>query len=195
MEVYILDKTEIPTEQIEYWYNDIDPIKKHKIDATNNIDVKVSRIVSDHLVRHAVSKFLGIKAVEVSFCYGKHGKPMLTSGNAHFNATHSGDFVAVCVDNYPCGIDIEAIREVNIKSSKMFCTDDEFDYINNSDDKSKALLEIWTKKEAYFKSFGCGIATCLTAVNTLKTKGFKTYTTPQYILTIYSDYDTDINFK
>lgn len=193
--VYIIDIRNISNNDLETWYNEIEPIKRTKIDNAQNNKVKTSRIISDHLAKLAISEFLNIHTAEIDIYYGKHGKPLLKSGKAYFNVSHSGNYVVACVDTNPCGIDIEEIRDVNLKVLERICTDNEKQYIGNAQNKSLAVLEIWTKKEAYFKSFGCGIATCLTAVDTLKEKGFYTYTTNEYILTIYSDKNITINFK
>ncbi len=195
MNVYILDVRDVSDSDLQKWYNEVEPIKRAKIDTAQCEKKKISRIISDHLVKLAISEFLNIPITEIDIYYGKHGKPLLKNGNAYFNASHSGNYVVVCIDTVPCGIDIEELREVNLKVAEKICTDKEKQYISNMQNKSFALLEIWTKKEAYFKSFGCGIATCLTAVDTLKEKGFYTYTTNEYILTIYSDKNITINFK
>lgn len=194
MNVYIIDARNVSDNDLEKWYNEVEPIKRAKIDNVQNKKVKTSRIISDHLAKLAVSEFLNIPITEIDIYYGKHGKPLLKSGKAYFNVSHSGNYVVACVGRAPCGIDIEEIRDVDLKVSKRICTDNEKQYINNAQNKSLALLEIWTKKEAYFKSFGCGIATCLTAVDTLNEKGFNTYKTHEYVLTVYSDNEITINF-
>lgn len=187
MKIYLTDINNISSDEISCWYKDIDNAKKYRIDNIKDIANKNIRIVSDHLARYAVSKHLNINPKEIVFCYGKHSKPLLPSGDAYFNISHSGSYIVCCVDDSPCGIDIEFIKQRNINTAKRFCTDNELQYINNSENKNIALLEIWTKKEAYFKSFGCGIATCLTALDTLKTDGFNTIINDKYVLSIYSE--------
>ncbi len=187
MKIYFINVSNINREDLCDWYNTIDNSKKQRIDNIKDESIKLVRIASDHLARLAVSKHLNIPHTKVSFCYGKHGKPLLPKGEAYFNISHSGNYIVCCVDDSPCGIDIEIIKDRNLNAAKRFCTDNEMQYINRSVDKNVALLEIWTKKEAYFKSFGCGIATCLTALDTLKTKGFATKVTDEYVLTVYSE--------
>ena len=187
MKIYLTDVKNISSEEISSWYKDIDNDKKSRIDNIKDTTNKSIRIVSDHLARYAVSKHLNINPKQITFCYGKHGKPLLPNGNAYFNISHSGSYIVCCVDDLPCGIDIEIIKQRKLNTSKRFCTENELQYIDNSENKNIALVEIWTKKEAYFKSFGCGIATCLSALDTLKTKGFKTIINDKYVLSIYSE--------
>lgn len=189
---YKLDINNPPTE-IKDWYNEIDNIKKQKIDSIQNQNVRLTKITSDHLARQAVAQFLNKSTSEIKFCYGKHNKPLLPNNDAYFNVSHSGNYIVCCVDNLPCGIDIEVLRKTNQNTAKRFCTNAELEYIENSENKDIALLEIWTKKEAYFKSFGLGIATCLNALDTLKTNGFSTEICNDYILTVYSENDSEKN--
>ena len=195
LNIYIADIRNISNSDLENWYNEIEPIKRAKIDNAKSEKIKVSRIISDHLVKCAISEYLNLATSEIEIYYGKHGKPFLKSGEAHFNASHSGNYVVACVDSNPCGIDIEETRDINLKMVERICTESEKQYIYSAEDNSLALLEIWTKKEAYLKSFGCGIATCLTAIDTTKEKGFKTFIEDEYIITIYSDSDYSIQFK
>lgn len=187
MKIYLTDINNVSRDEITCWYKDIENTKKGKIDNIKDATNKSIRIVSDHLSRYAVSKHLNINPKEITFCYGKHGKPLLSNGNAYFNISHSGNYIVCCVDDLPCGIDVEIIKERKLTTSKRFCTENELQYISNSVDKNIALLEIWTKKEAYFKSFGCGIATCLSSLDTLKTDGFNTIINDKYVLSIYSE--------
>lgn len=195
MNIYTIDIRTVSNTDLEKWESEIEPLKRAKIQNAKNEALKISRIISDHLVKLAVSEFLNIKSSEIEIYYGKHGKPLLKSGKAYFNASHSGNYVAVCVDSGPCGIDIEEKREINLNVAQKICTENEKQYINNAQNKSLALLQIWTKKEAYFKSFGCGIATCLSSLDTTKESGFKTFIKDEYILTVYSDNRTNIDFK
>lgn len=195
LNIYIADIRKISNEDLKVWFNEIEPVKQEKINRAQNEKLKTSRIISDHLVKVAISDFLNIPNNEIEIYYGKHGKPLLKNGKAYFNASHSGNYVVACVDSCPCGIDIEEIRDVNLKVAERICTESEKQYIYNAEDNSLALLEIWTKKEAYFKSFGCGISTCLTVVDTTKEKGFKTFIEDEYVLTIYSDSKYSIQFK
>ena len=121
--------------------------KKSRIDRIKDERKKKILILSDHLARLSVSNFTGISLEEVSFSYNSHGKPILPQGTPHFNVSHSGDFVVCCISESPCGIDIEVLREVNLNSAKRFCTENELNYINSSQNKNEALLYIWTRKE------------------------------------------------
>ncbi len=167
------------------WYNMLDIQKKSRVDRIADLNRKKIIIFSDHLARLAISDFNGKAQEDIAFRYNSHGKPFVLDNDLNFNISHSEEFVACCVSKHPCGIDIETIKQVNLKSAKRFCTANEIEYINSYDDKNIAFLYVWTRKEAYFKSIGCGIATVLSAVDVLKTDGFKTEITNEFVLSTY----------
>ena len=167
------------------WYNDVSPDKQARIDRISDISRRNTLILSDHLARKAVSRFCNILEKDVVFRYNSHGKPFYPEEGVHFSISHSGNYVVCCIDEKPCGIDIETVRDVQLQTAKRFCTENELEFINSADDKQTAFLYIWTRKEAYFKSIGCGIATILRAVDVLKTDGFETAVENEYILSKY----------
>ena len=186
MKIYFCDIKELTDSQINRGYDMLDPTKKNRVDSCNNNERRKMIIASDLLTRIMLSRCLNIKPEAISFAHSSHGKPVLPNDKTQFNVSHSGDYWVGCVDDAPCGIDIEIIRDVNLNSAKRFSTENELKYINSHNDKNLALLEIWTKKEAYFKSIGCGIATILSAVDVLNEENISTKITDEYIISIYS---------
>ena len=167
------------------WYNDVAYDKRERIDRITDTSRRNTLILSDHLARKAVSEFCNIPEKDVVFRYNSHGKPFYPLDCVHFSVSHSGNYVVCCIDENPCGIDIETLRDVQLKTAKRFCTENELEFINSADDKRTAFLYIWTRKEAYFKSLGCGIATILRAVDVLKTDGFETVIENGYIISTF----------
>ncbi len=191
MNIYICNVEHISQQILEDGYKMLDISKKRRIDRIEDNNKKKVLIVSDMLARFMVNKFTGISKNSIKFAHSSHGKPILQNGHAQFNISHSGNYCVGCIDKHPCGIDIEFLRDVNLNSAKRFCTDNELQYINNSRNKNTAFLKIWTKKEAYFKSIGCGIATVLSSVDVLKEDKLSTVENDDFILSVYSE-DSDI---
>ena len=186
MKIYLYDIKKLTDFDIKRGYEMLDSVKKHRVDNCNNAERQRMITASDLLTRTMLSKCLKINPSDIIFAHSSHEKPILPNGEAYFNVSHSGDFWVGCLDSEPCGIDIEVIREVNLNSAKRFATANEMEYIDSHSNKNIALLEIWTKKEAYFKSIGCGIATVLTSVDVLQEKNLTTKITDDYIISLYS---------
>lgn len=123
------------------------------------------------------------------------GKPYFENSPLEFGISHSGELAVCALSDKPVGIDVEKVREIrNVEAlSARFLSERERYYVTQSSDKSRAFLEIWTKKEAYLKESGVGLNTDLTkadvfAIHT-KTLCF-TECGEEYIIGIYGDDDT-----
>lgn len=117
------------------------------------------------LLREVLAFYKNCTPQEIRFGHGKHGKPFLEgelSRGVQFNASHSGDMVAVAVSRgRTVGIDIEAIRD-NIPEPDpvlRFFSTAETAAIQNLRGRAKAelFLRTWTRKEALLKATGEGI--------------------------------------
>ncbi len=167
------------------WYNEMDEAKKLRCD---RIKAPIDRILSisgDHLARLALEEQTGSPAEKFHFSYDSHNKPILPDGSAYFNISHSGSFAVAIAAEKPCGIDIEVPRKIRTSVIDRVCTAEEKEFIENSPNKALAFLTVWTKKEAYFKSIGCGIATVLSFFNTLCEQKIVTLQTNDYVLSLY----------
>lgn len=89
--------------------------------------------------------------------YNEYGKPYLPNG-PYFSLSHCKTGIAVAVDNQPIGIDIESYRNITPELVEHTMNQTEQDQINASDDPIKTFTELWTRKEAYVKYLGTGIA-------------------------------------
>ena len=89
--------------------------------------------------------------------YNEYGKPYLPNG-PYFSLSHCKNGIAVAMDTQPIGIDIESYRPVSQELIAYTMSQAEQDQINASDDPIKTFTELWTRKEAYVKYLGTGIA-------------------------------------
>ena len=68
----------------------------------------------------------------------------------------------VCFCDEPVGVDIEKIRDVNLKiKDRFFCTAEKENIKTNED-----FFRIWTAKESYIKYLGTGLHTPLNSFDT-----------------------------
>jgi 4'-phosphopantetheinyl transferase len=103
----------------------------------------------------------GVKPAEIQFTYGGNGKPRLADDGPYFNASDSGDFVAVAVTSTEVGIDIELARPLRRSEgiARRICTDGEIEALARLSEEYRdtELLRLWTCKEAALKAIGTGL--------------------------------------
>lgn len=113
---------------------------------------------------HALAKeMLSQKTKADTFTFQKteHGKPYLKDSAWQFNISHSGNKVLCGIHNGAIGVDIEKPREYTDRVARRVCTDAEYAYISGD---AKRFLEVWTRKEAYAKLIGKGLAASLVTI-------------------------------
>lgn len=92
----------------------------------------------------------------------EHGKPALLNREIEFNASHSGDLVALAfARGAPVGIDVEHRRRLGdaLALAERYFSAEELAIVRAAADTDDAFLTIWTAKEAIVKASGKGIAT------------------------------------
>lgn len=128
------------------------------------------RVQQQFFLRLLLAAYLGCPGKSVRLVRSDRGKPMLAGEHAdsplHFNASHSGDWLAVAVaDGVAVGIDIETERLLPRASllAGRFLSPAESEWINGLDEpfRSKQFLKQWTARESLVKARGCGLAGCL----------------------------------
>ena len=91
---------------------------------------------------------------EKDVSYNEFGKPFIKN-KPYFNISHSGEYVAVAIDDNPIGVDIQIMEEKHLKLTKIF-TKEEQEYIDKEDTLNRFHL-MWSIKEAALKLIGKGI--------------------------------------
>jgi 4'-phosphopantetheinyl transferase len=90
--------------------------------------------------------------------HNEYKKPYIDG--IHFNISHSGNLVFVCVSNNECGIDVQIIGKSNLlKHKNKLLTDSEIALLDtyHSYKKEEIITRLFSKKEAYLKMIGTGI--------------------------------------
>lgn len=89
---------------------------------------------------------------------GEQGKPYFPARpEYHFNLSHSGRFALCALDERPVGADLEVIRPHHPKLAQRICSAQELDWLEQQSDKTSALCQLWTRKEALVKYHGTGL--------------------------------------
>ncbi|MGE3174528.1 MAG: 4'-phosphopantetheinyl transferase superfamily protein [Planctomycetota bacterium] len=134
---------------------------------------KASRFrFADHTRRFAVSHgalrailagYVGADPAALEFTVGGRGKPALAGeGMPHFNLSHSAQLALVAVSHAPVGVDVEKLRHLERLrdiARRQFSTAEiaAFEQLPEGE-QLQAFYRCWTRKEAYVKALGLGLA-------------------------------------
>jgi 4'-phosphopantetheinyl transferase len=116
------------------------------------------------ILRTVLGRYLDEPPGRIQFAYGIHGKPVLEGGgNLHFNLTHSGDagLLALTRDQ-EIGVDLEQVRPRDHleELARRFFTPPEVAALAALEpaERELAFFQCWTRKEAFIKAGGEGLA-------------------------------------
>jgi 4'-phosphopantetheinyl transferase len=124
-------------------------------------------IVARGLLRAILSRYLGMAAGHLRFCYGPNGKPKLdkeTGGEAlRFNVTHSQGLALYAITrDREVGIDVEYIHPELAREeiAERFFSPREVAALRALPValQPEAFFNCWTRKEAYIKAKGTGLS-------------------------------------
>lgn len=118
-------------------------------------------ILGEKLAREGISGMCGIAMENIEFGRTENGKPFAKNADVFFSISHCKEMVVCAVSENPVGIDVELLRDIDLKITKIACTELDKAYIFAADTEEEQRLrffEVWTAKEAYFKFYGTGIS-------------------------------------
>lgn len=125
--------------------------------------------LASHLgLRVLLGSYLGLSPVKVSLvredcpcCGGPHGRPAVAGGAVHFSLSHSDDMAYFAFAGVPVGVDIEGLPGAS-------AVDDVLGTLHPAEtaelsglpaaERPAALARVWSRKEAYLKATGTGLA-------------------------------------
>jgi len=130
-------------------------------------------ILTRGILRHLLGRYLGIAPQHLQLAQGRNGKPYLSGAGPtelQFNLAHAGQWAlyAFASGNQPLGIDLERDRPLPQAEqlARRFFAPRERDALRAlpASERSRAFLQAWTRKEAYLKAIGTGLAGSLDRV-------------------------------
>ncbi len=154
-------------------------------------------LVARGWLRMLLGKYLQIEPQAVELVYSQRGKPALAekfNSSLQFNLSHSEDLVVYAVTcDRSVGIDIEYIRPLPdaAQLAQRFFTTRENALLQAlpSTQQNTAFFHCWTRKEAYLKACGDGIANGLDRVEVSLIPG-----EPAWLISIGNDADLANNW-
>ncbi len=160
LKIYLLKlKEEDKFSSVETFLPFISKEKQKRLISLKSDRQQIITIVGELLIKYALCRETHIAMSELKISYGDLGKPLCYQSELYFNLSHTGDYIAVVVSDYPVGIDIEKIKNVNKRIAKRFFSKAENEFLDDSpvDEYKYNFFKVWTAKESYVKAVGTGI--------------------------------------
>lgn len=120
-------------------------------------------IVAHGALRKILGRYLQCDPSELTFSVNQYGKPALVNSALEFNLSHSGDLALVAVtQGRKIGVDVERVRQ-GISShviAQQYFSKSEVAELQSLpiEQRVAAFFICWTRKEAYIKAQGLGLA-------------------------------------
>ena len=123
-----------------------------------------SFVAAQIAVREVLSAHTRLPARSIEIVRGAHGKPMLgdRARELEFNVSHSGEWGLLAVAATDVGVDVERVRprRIHPRFEERFLTAAERELLRarRDTDGDAAFFVVWSRKEAYLKAAGFGLA-------------------------------------
>ncbi len=120
-------------------------------------------VVARGMLRRLLGRYLDRDPGAVTFSRGAHGKPFLQEGGLHFNVSHTRELALYAIaQSREVGVDVEWMRPQIAHepiAARFFSLEEQEALAQVPDEERRtAFYHIWTRKEAYVKARGDGIA-------------------------------------
>jgi 4'-phosphopantetheinyl transferase len=116
-------------------------------------------------LRLLLSSYTGVPARTLAFtadpchsCGGPHGKPALVGRDVAWSMSHAADRVLYGVSTREIGVDIELLRDdADVLARALHPQERDAISRLHAQQRPRAFLSCWTRKEAYLKGTGAGL--------------------------------------
>jgi 4'-phosphopantetheinyl transferase len=161
----------VSPERIEILHDHLSVEERSRADRMRIAACRDRFVAARGQLREVLAAYLTSPPDSLVFTYGPHGKPSL-DGDAEeklcFNLSHSGDLALLAI-NRECqiGVDIERAKPGRPfqRLSERFFSGEESRTLCSlpPEEQESSFYACWTRKEAYLKAIGTGLATPLNA--------------------------------
>ncbi|MEA2413437.1 MAG: 4-phosphopantetheinyl transferase [Thermoanaerobaculia bacterium] len=161
IDVYFIDVS-VADEVIESLANLLTIPERARADRYRFPDDRRRSIVARAATRRFLARYLGSDPTTLVIDEEEFGKPVLHGREIEFNASHSGDLVALAfAKETEVGVDVERRRKLTdtLALARRYFSAEEVAIVERAADAGDAFFAIWTAKEAIVKASGKGIGT------------------------------------
>ena len=130
------------------------------------------------MIKHCASELCGVD--NPAILKTEHGKPYFRDLPIKFSVSHSGGMVILAASDKEIGADVQRVNPRSVRVAERFFTEKENAYVSGD---SARFFEIWTKKEAYAKWHGEGLAA--TSDVDVTALDFYTEVDGNYVISVY----------
>lgn len=118
------------------------------------------------MLKTLLSNILGVKLENIQILEGVNGKPYLKQKEVFFNLSHSEDVFVIAITALgQIGVDVEPRNRILdfSKIRDLVFSEDELNSFERLDQdlKQEAIVNLWTRKESFFKALGSGLTSPL----------------------------------
>jgi 4'-phosphopantetheinyl transferase len=115
------------------------------------------------ILRDILGAYLGVEPEGLVFGYNEHGKPALRFGNLNFNVSHSGQLALYAISiEREVGVDVEIVRPLDdlegISRGNFSAYENKVLQSVSEEQRLQGFFNCWTRKEAFIKAVGDGLA-------------------------------------
>ncbi len=131
---------------------------------------RLGYIAAHVVLRELLGGRLGVSPVEIAFgrepcssCGGPNGRPVLdgAAGSLHFSMSRTGGVVLIAIASVRVGVDLEVFpceRIVSGVSALLHADERNEIFSAPRSQRTEVFARLWTRKEAFLKGIGTGIA-------------------------------------
>ncbi len=168
MKYIYINIQKIKNKTLNTFYENLNIVYKTKINKILTPQKRKQSIAGLMLLNILLNSEYNLNLNDLKINYNKCDKPYIKDKNIFFNISHSFDYVICAISDKEIGVDIEKIRNTNIKNIKWFATPKEQEFIMKSKNINLNLFKLYTLKEAYFKMKGTNLNNLLNVEFDLK---------------------------
>ena len=140
--------------------------RRERIDRISNNRLKNMQLYSELTMIEEASKDLNVPVEKINVLKTPEGKPYIKGfEDYHISISHCDGMILFASHSSALGVDIEKPKSDYERIARRFFTEDEFKKIMNSPSPADEFLLVWTRKEAFVKLTGEGLARALDSFN------------------------------
>jgi|GEM_PF-263098 len=149
-----------PDEEMDALAAFVSPERRERIRRFRRREDRMRSLLAELLARWLLARRLGIAPADIRFARNRYGKPACVNGPAHFNLSHSGDWVVAAVSPGEIGVDVERIDPgMDLSLADSVFTPAERAWLDaDVPGRRERFFELWTYKESFVKCAGSGLS-------------------------------------